>query len=191
MTGSRFYPNSDTQHYYLMRLNDFVVNLKKYRRCIMWSWVIGIVVSVPMFSWLWSDHVLKNSIDMTKNVINIVLQFLFPSTSLYTSWPTKYALACNQQEGFYFTRHFCFLYFWIHVSQISQISTICTKLLKPSISNNIWPHISDLKLDHIIYLFWLRTWLIFCFFSYVEIFHLLWRREGVGIYRKLIINWIE
>ena len=42
------------------------------------------------------------------------------------------------------------------------------------------------KSDHIFSHFWLRTWLIFFFFLYVEIFHLLRRWEGVVIYCKLI-----
>ena len=39
--------------------------------------------------------------------------------------------------------------------------------------------------------FQLCTWFIFCFFSCVVIIHLIQRREGVGIYCKLIPGWIK
>ena len=50
---------------------------------------------------------------------------------------------------------------------------------------------SYLKLDHTFHIFWLRTWIIFCYFSYVEISHLLQIREGIGIQFELIPHWIE
>ena len=34
MTGLRFYPTSDTEHYQLMRLYDFFVNRTNYGMCI-------------------------------------------------------------------------------------------------------------------------------------------------------------
>ena len=43
------------------------------------------------------------------------------------------------------------------------------------------PMFSDPELDHIFHVFRLHTWIIFFFFSGVDIFHLLRRREGVVI----------
>ena len=51
--------------------------------------------------------------------------------------------------------------------------------------------LSDAKLDHIFHLFLLRTCLIFFFFLYVAIVHLLQIWEGVVIYCKLIPGWIK
>ena len=45
--------------------------------------------------------------------------------------------------------------------------------------------------DHIFHISRVRTWFIFCVFSYVAIIHLLRRGEGVGIYCQLIPDWIE
>ena len=62
---------------------------------------------------------------------------------------------------------------------------------EPSISNDVWPHVFRSEVGLYFPYFWLRIWLIFCFFLYVTIFHLLRRREGIGIYCKLITYWIE
>ena len=59
-------------------------------------------------------------------------------------------------------------------------------------SQTIYDHMfSDPNSDHIFSYFRLHTCIIFCFFLWVVIFHLLRREEGVGIYCKLILNWIE
>ena len=50
---------------------------------------------------------------------------------------------------------------------------------------------SDLKSVHTLHVFWFRNWFIYFFFSYVEIVNFLRRREGVGIYFKLIPGWIK
>ena len=64
-----------------------------------------------------------------------------------------------------------------------------------SISNKMWQNAfrSYPESNHIFLCctFQLRTYFIFCFFSYVVIIHLLQRGGGVGIYCKLIPNWIK
>ena len=57
---------------------------------------------------------------------------------------------------FYFTWHFCFCVLWNQY--ISKMSNLYNpdKKIKPSISNNMWPHVSDPKSDH-----------TFIFFGYV------------------------
>ena len=50
---------------------------------------------------------------------------------------------------------------------------------------------SDQNSDHTFHIFWLCTWLIFCFFLYVAIVHLLKIWEGVVIYCNLIPYLIE
>ena len=58
MTGFRFYPTSDTEHYQLVILHEFVVNEKNYRECIMLSRVTkkillcGIALSVLRLEYL-------------------------------------------------------------------------------------------------------------------------------------------
>ena len=76
---------------------------------------------------------------------------------------------------------------------ISNISVIYNPDVNLSlVSQTVCDHtFSDPKSDHIFYFIWLCTWFIFCFFLYVVIFQLLWRREVVLIYCRLIPNWIE
>ena len=49
----------------------------------------------------------------------------------------------------------------------------------------------DPKLDHTFNIFLFGTWIIFWFFSYVEIVHIILECKGVEIYCKLISGWIE
>ena len=63
---------------------------------------------------------------------------------------------CHQKEIFCL-----FYYVQIH---ISQICTLCTKIQGYHLTQYL-----------------LHTWIIFRFFFYVEISHLLQRREGIGI----------
>ena len=65
---------------------------------------------------------------MKKNYIGIILIRLFQNILFSTPWSTNHAHMCWQQDGFYFTWKFSFLYFWIHIYQISQICTIWTKI---------------------------------------------------------------
>ena len=60
-----------------------------------------------------------------------------------------------------------------------------------SISNDMWPHVFRSEVGLYIFIFWLHTCFILCFLLYVVIFHLIRRRGFVGIYRKLIPDWIE
>ena len=54
-------------------------------------------------------------------------------------------------------------------------------------SQNICDHMfSDTYVDYNLRVIWLLTWIIFCFFSYVMIFHLQRRQEGIEIQVKLI-----
>ena len=41
---------------------------------------------------------------------------------------------------------------------------------EPSISNDMWPHVSRSKVGLHVQFFWLRTWIIYIYISYVEIF---------------------
>ena len=59
------------------------------------------------------------------------------------------------------------------------------------ISNDMWPHVFRSKVVLYIFIFFV-TYLVYIFFSsYVAIVHLLWRRLCVGIYCKLINDWIQ
>ena len=77
-----------------------------------------------------------------------------------------------------------------YISNVSNIYNLGLNLILAS--QKICEHmLSNLKSDHIYSYFWLRIWFTFCFFSYVVIFHLIWRREGAGIYCPFIPNWIK
>ena len=61
-----------------------------------------------------------------------------------------------------------------------------------SISNEMWQYVfRSVVRSYIFTFYWVRTWFIFCFFSYVAIIHSLRRGGGVGIYCPLILDWIE
>ena len=93
-------------------------------------------------------------------------------------------------RGLYFTRKFFSL---LSNKYISNISNLYNWDKNSSLGlHGICVHMfSDPKSDHTFHTFWLRTWIIFFFLSYVAIVHLLRRWEGVGIYRKLILGWIK
>ena len=61
-----------------------------------------------------------------------------------------------------------------------------------SVSNEMWQHVFRSGFGSYIFTFFqLHNWFIFYFFSYLVIIHLLRRGEFVGIYCKLIPDWIE
>ena len=81
--------------------------------------------------------------------------------------------------------YICIRIYIYKISQLYQISTI-RKNSSPWYQT-IFDHMfSDPKSDHTFHIFWLRYWIIFCLFIYVEIYNLLRRQEGVGIHFKLI-----
>ena len=125
-----------------------------------------------------------------ENTIEVVFICSFPNISLSTLWSTKHAHACQQQDVFLIL-HDIFSSLLLNPC-ISNISNLYNPDKNPSLtSQTICNHIfSDPKLDHTFHVFWLCNRIIFCFFSYVEIIHFLWRREGFGIHCKLILDWI-
>ena len=74
-----------------------------------------------------------------------------------------------------------------YISNIYNIYNLDEKLSLSS--QTICDHIFQIRLRIILSIFFGYVTLLY-FFSYVEIFHLLWRGGGVGIYYKLILNWI-
>ena len=80
------------------------------------------------YSWINLSRVLKNFIDTTKISSTAVLLCKFPHIWIATTWPTKHAWLCQQQHGFILQDSFVCLYFWLNISQISQISTIRKKI---------------------------------------------------------------
>ena len=93
----------------------------------MLSRVIGLKISVSTFSWIKSSRVLKNVIDMKKMSSRFLLLLLFHNISISPPWSTNHTHVCQQQDGFTVQDIF-FLHFRIHISQISTISTIQTKI---------------------------------------------------------------
>ena len=129
---------------------------------------------------------IKIFIETTKLSSTVILLCTFPCIWISILWLTKHARLYQQQDGLFYTTVFL-IFFWIDISQISKIwknanlsyQTICDHMFSYPTS------------DHSFHTFWLSNWLIFCLFSYVENFHLIQRQGGVGIYCRLITNWIE
>ena len=109
----------------------------------------------------------------------------------YLSRAQKIMLVRVKTRRFYFIRKFCFsLLMYQYISNISNIYNPEENLTLAY--QTICDHtFSNLKLYHTFHLIWLNTWLVFCFFSYVKIIRLLWRKGGVGIHCKLIHDWVE
>ena len=119
----------------------------------MWSCVLGLVFSVSTFSWIRSACVLENVIDMTKNIINIILLRSFPNIYLSYPWLTKHAYACHQQDVFiYFAQQFLYLSLNLYISNISNIynQDQNSSLESQTIGNHMF---SDLKSDHTFHFF--------------------------------------
>ena len=132
---------------------------------------------------------LKNVIDTTKIALRVVL-LSFSNISISTPWYIKHYHACQQKDGFYFTRQF---YFYLLLNPyISNISNIYNPDKNLSLAyQTIFDHMfSDTKSDHF-FLFFCYVLGLYFFLSYVAIFHLLRIWEGVGIHCNLIPSLIE
>ena len=111
---------------------------------------------------------------------------IFTHIRIFIPWPTKHSPdRCNKS--------FIGSFSLPSNEYISNISNLYNLDINFSLaSQKICEHLfSDPKLDNILSYFWLRTWIIYFFFSYVEIVYSLRRQEYVGIYCKLILYWIE
>ena len=86
-------------------------------------------------------------------------------------------------------RWFFYTFESIYIKYIKSLQSGCKFEL--SISKNMQPHGFRSGVRSYIFIFLAKYLDYIFFFSYVTIFHLLWRREGVGIYCKLIPDWIE
>ena len=151
-----------------------------------WSFVQRIYVFLDKV-----DSHAQNAIDMTICFINIVLICSLPYISLSTPLFTKHAQACHQQDGFFILQNICVLFTFesIYLKYLKYLQSEQT--FESIITNNIWTHFYYRKSDYTFHVFWLHNWLIYFFFLYMAIFHIIWWQEGVGIHRKLITDWIE
>ena len=148
----------------------------------MWYHVIGIPVIASMFYWIRLDRIVKNA-------IGVVLLLTFPHIWISPPSSTKGDHVCQQKQGSFCTNFLFYLCLNKFISIISNIynpdNNICLEFQTMCVQI-----FSDLKLDHTFHVFWLSTCIICCLFSYVEIFHMLWRWEFVGIHCELIPDWI-
>ena len=71
--------------------------------------------------------------------------------------------------------------FQITLPQIFKIARIRTLILAWHLKRNVTTCFQIRSRIIYFHISWVRTWFIFCFFSYVSIINLLWRVEGVGI----------
>ena len=122
--------------------------------------------------------------------MSVVLRTL-THISISILWSKHHTCTCKQQKRF--IMHNSFYYYVLLNQYILNISSLCNPGVNLSLaSQKIWDHMfSDPKSDHKFLNFWFRTWIIFCFFSHVAIVYLLQIQKGVGIYCKLIPNWIR
>ena len=103
--------------------------LKNYRKFIMWYCVIIINFSISTSYWIILARVLKNVIDTTNISLTVVLLYSFLYTSKYLPHGQKIILMrVNNKTVFILHGSFVFLFFLIHIFQISQISTTRTNI---------------------------------------------------------------
>ena len=122
---------------------------------------------------------------------NIVLLNSFPNIPISSPWSTNHAHACQQQDIFLF--YTTVLFHLLSNTCISDIWNIYNldENFSLAYQTMCYHMFSYTKADHTFHVFQLQNWLILFLFLYVQIFHLLWRQEGVGIYCKFIPNWIK
>ena len=109
--------------------------------------IIGLTFSVSTFSLIRSAHVLKNFVNTIKNVIDIVLLSSFPYISLSTPWSKNIIVYVIKKTVFILQDRFVLFKFKSIYIKYIQFLPFRPKF-EPSISNNMWPHVSDPKLDH-------------------------------------------
>ena len=95
----------------------------------------------------------------------VALLHTFPRIWISTPWSTNHACAGQKQDGFILHDSFVFLYFWINISQISQISTV-QKKIDLSILNDMWPHVFRSEVGSC-FLYFLVTYLSYIWFLLV------------------------
>ena len=173
-TGFRFYPTSDSEHYQLTRLHYFVLKTNKLQRvydvisryqgeCMMWSCGIIIAFIISKFYWIRSSCVIKNVIDNTK-MSSMLYYYVHHLISHYIlhDWQSKLMNIINNT---FIILHISFV---LPTSESIYLKNLYySKYLQygpkfdPSISNYMWPHVSDTKSDHNIHVLQMRTWIIF------------------------------
>ena len=101
--------------------------------------------------------------------------------------------ACSRvstKKSFYILRQFFSLISNHYISNILNLYNLegNSSLASQTICDHIF---YDPKSDHNFHVFQLSIWFIYIFLLYVGIIHLLQRQKCVGIYYKLIPNWIK
>ena len=117
-----------------------------------------------------------------------ILLCIFPHIWIYIPWSKSTLAHVNNKTVLFYTTVLSILLNKYISEYIKYIKS--GRKFQLSISNDIWPHVFISEVRSYIFMF-LVAYLGYIFFSYVSIVHLLWRREGVGIYCKLIHDWIE
>ena len=108
----------------------------------------------------------------------------FPDIQIYIPWPKQYAHDRWKMFSSMVFSNFESIYFK-YLKSLQSGSKY--ELI---ISNKMWQNVFRSEFVSYIFIF-LVTYLVYIFlFLYVVIIHLLWWQDGVGIYCKLIPNWI-
>ena len=132
--------------------------------------VIGLAFSVYKISWVRPDNLLKYIIDTTK-ISSIFYYYVYSLMYHYLTCDQQTTLTYVNNKMVLFYKTVFFIFKFIYLNHIKSLQS--GRKFEPSISNDMLPHFSDPNLDHTFYIFWLHTWIIFLFFSYVTIVNLL------------------
>ena len=137
-------------------------------------------------------HIILNKIGSHAQKMTLIQQKCHLQLYYYINFPISEYLSSDQQITLARANN-KMVWFYIKISTFESIylkSLQSGQKFELSISNYMWPHFSFPMSDHIF--IFLVTYLIYIFFFlYVAIFQLLWRQEGVGIYCRLIPDWIK
>ena len=118
----------------------------------MWYHVLNITFIVSTFSWIISASVLKISL-IRQKLPSVLYCWVHSCIYHYIPRYQQIALTCVINNKVFVLQDIFYFYVQIHISQISQISTIRTK--NPSLtSKTICDHMfSDPKLDYTFHIF--------------------------------------
>ena len=139
-------------------------------KCIIWSRVISLTISISMFYWINSAHVLKNVTNTTKISLKVVLLLPFTNIPIYLPWYTKQPHAFHKQILFY-TVVFFFTQESIYLKYLKSLQS--GRKVKPSILNDMWPHVFSSEVGSYFPCFLVTQFAHFSLFLYVVIVHLL------------------
>ena len=151
----------------------------------MWSRVIGLAIRLSTFDWIMSARMLKNII-IQKNCHRRLYYYINLLISEYPSRDRQSTIIHfnNKTVLFYTTVWFLFTFESMYLKYIKSPQS--GQKFEPRISNDMWPHFSDTKLDHTFHVF---GYVLFLYF----VSYCMWQLSTYVEYGKVLeytVSWL-